>query len=289
MHTGDLAAALPLLDEALERAEALPDAPIALALATLCRGAAALADGDPIQSDAMAARSREVSRAYGDRWWLNYGLCLSIPGALMLGDVARATAYGRESLSGCAALGDTNGLTLTLEFVAWTAAADGDPGRAARLLGVADQQAGVNGGNPTAAGLYRPAHDQCEATARAELGAARFEAEFRTGAQLTLDEAIAYANRNGPTPDPRRAPTSRPPGDGPPHLTKRELEIARLLTEGLTNKQISQQLVIAQRTVESHVENILNKRGFTTRTQIASWMLAREEDADGEPDGPGLP
>jgi non-specific serine/threonine protein kinase len=286
LHTGDPPAALPLLDEALERAAAIPDIPIALALATLCRGAAALADGDPILADAMAARSRDVARAHGDRWWLNYALGLSIPPALMLGDVARATAYGRESLSGCTALGDTNGITLILEFLAWAVAADGDHTRAARLLGAADQQAWVNGGNPTAAGLYAATHDQCRATARAALGNARFDAEFRTGAELTLDEIVAYAQGDGPTSDPPHARISAPPRSEPPHLTKREFEIAELLAEGLTNKQIAHQLVIAQRTAESHVENILNKLGFTTRTQVATWMVARET-TDRAPNGQG--
>ena len=51
--------------------------------------------------------------------------------------------------------------------------------------------------------------------------------------------------------------------------------MARLVTDGLTNKQIGAQLLISERTVESHVRNIMNKLGFNSRAQIASWMADR--------------
>jgi predicted ATPase/DNA-binding CsgD family transcriptional regulator len=271
LYTGDLAAALLLLDEGVERAAAIPDAAFSQAIGLLSRGLAATAGNDPATASELLGQSIAVCRAAGDRWLLNFALAVSIPPALMLGDVAAATAYGREGLPGCAALGDTLGLTATLELLAWAAAASGDHHRAARLLGGAAQQAKLNGGNPTAVGESGAAHGQCEAEARAALGDHRFDAELRAGAQLTLDEILVDALGGGPT----RSPTALPAGSGLPTLTKRELEIARLLAEGLTNKQIAHQLTIATRTAESHVEHILIKLGFTTRTQIASWVTAR--------------
>jgi non-specific serine/threonine protein kinase len=59
-------------------------------------------------------------------------------------------------------------------------------------------------------------------------------------------------------------------------LTPREQQIARLVGQGLSNRQIAAQLVISQRTAESHVENILRKRGFASRTQIAAWISQAE-------------
>ena len=55
-------------------------------------------------------------------------------------------------------------------------------------------------------------------------------------------------------------------------LTPRELEVAGLVAEGLSNKGIASRLVIAQRTAEAHVEHILEKLGFSSRTQIAAWV-----------------
>ena len=52
------------------------------------------------------------------------------------------------------------------------------------------------------------------------------------------------------------------------------VEVAKLIAEGLTNKQIGARLFISQRTVATHVHNILNKLGFDSRAQIASWMAS---------------
>jgi DNA-binding CsgD family transcriptional regulator/sugar lactone lactonase YvrE len=54
-------------------------------------------------------------------------------------------------------------------------------------------------------------------------------------------------------------------------LTRREREIAELVAEGLTNREIAQKLYISERTAEGHVEQIRNKLGFTSRSQVASW------------------
>jgi DNA-binding NarL/FixJ family response regulator len=57
-------------------------------------------------------------------------------------------------------------------------------------------------------------------------------------------------------------------------LAKREAEVARLVAEGLTNKQVGARLFISERTVDSHVRSILNKLGFRSRAQIAGWIAA---------------
>jgi DNA-binding NarL/FixJ family response regulator len=57
-------------------------------------------------------------------------------------------------------------------------------------------------------------------------------------------------------------------------LGKREAEVARLVAEGLTNKEIGQRLFISERTVDSHVRSILNKLGFNSRAQIAAWIAS---------------
>jgi DNA-binding NarL/FixJ family response regulator len=55
-------------------------------------------------------------------------------------------------------------------------------------------------------------------------------------------------------------------------LTAREKEIAGLLAQGLSNKAIAKSLVIAQRTAETHVANVLIKLGLTSRSQVAAWV-----------------
>ena len=60
-------------------------------------------------------------------------------------------------------------------------------------------------------------------------------------------------------------------------LTKRERQVAELIAQGITNKQIATKLVISQRTAEGHVEHILTKLGFTSRAQIAAWIAQDAE------------
>jgi DNA-binding CsgD family transcriptional regulator len=57
-------------------------------------------------------------------------------------------------------------------------------------------------------------------------------------------------------------------------LTKRRREVAALVTEGLTNREIGQRLGIDERSAEGHVERIRIRLGFRSRTQIAAWWVA---------------
>lgn len=81
------------------------------------------------------------------------------------------------------------------------------------------------------------------------------------------DQAIDYAL----APD---TPASPGPGGRQGVLTAREREVARLVAQGLTNREIAARLVVAERTAEGHVQSILNKLGVTARTQIAAWAVA---------------
>ena len=56
-------------------------------------------------------------------------------------------------------------------------------------------------------------------------------------------------------------------------LSPRETEVASLIARAMTNRQIAEQLVLSERTVETHVRSILAKLGYTTRTEIATWSL----------------
>ena len=79
----------------------------------------------------------------------------------------------------------------------------------------------------------------------------------------------------GPTPSSRAEPA---------RLTRRERQVADLVAEGLSNKEIAARLVISQRTAESHVEHILTKLNFTNRAQVAGSITAqRADDVGGQP------
>ncbi len=86
------------------------------------------------------------------------------------------------------------------------------------------------------------------------------ERVWADGKRLDLGEAIALA-----------AGTPRPRSSGAAGLSARELEVVRLVADGLTNKAIAAQLHLSVRTVESHVRHVLAKAGLQNRTQLATW------------------
>jgi DNA-binding NarL/FixJ family response regulator len=108
-------------------------------------------------------------------------------------------------------------------------------------------------------------HRDCERQARQALAEAAFQAAYHRGLELPAEDALAYALQQ----PPKRAQPAAV-ADGAP-LTPREVQVARLIAGGRTNKEIAAQLVISQRTAENHVEHILTKLGFTSRAQIAAW------------------
>lgn len=125
------------------------------------------------------------------------------------------------------------------------------------------------GGTLSAAPFMREEHRRFEESVRAALSAADFARSFRSGAEATVDQALACVlDESAPVSGERAA------GRGAP-LTRREWQVADLVAEGLTNKQIAARLVIARRTAENHVERILGKLGFTSRTQLAVWVRTR--------------
>jgi DNA-binding NarL/FixJ family response regulator len=112
------------------------------------------------------------------------------------------------------------------------------------------------------------------------LGARAFQAAFQRGLELAAEQALAFAlDEPSPHSETPTAPTADP-------LTPREREVAKLISRGLSNKEIANTLVISPRTAEGHVEHVLTKLGFTSRAQVAAWatryLPEGGEDAAGD-------
>ena len=80
-----------------------------------------------------------------------------------------------------------------------------------------------------------------------------------------------------PSPSSPSAGPNAEAGLGP--LTRRESEVARLITQGLSNREVGKALAISERTVDAHVQHILNKLGFNSRTQVAAWVAVSRSQA----------
>jgi len=187
--------------------------------------------------------------------------------AHLQGDPRRAVARLAESLTLFRALGDRGGIGLCVAALAGVAGAAGRWDRAARRLGAA--QALLPAPVSRLGTVNGDEFDRTVAAARAHLGAAAFAAAWDAGQAMTLETAIADALDDlAPAPPPGRG---RPAPAAP--LTRREREVAALVAEGLSNREIADRLVITERTAEGHVAHILNKLGARTRVQIATWIV----------------
>jgi DNA-binding CsgD family transcriptional regulator len=96
-------------------------------------------------------------------------------------------------------------------------------------------------------------------------------------ASALATSAAALAGQLGLRPLADRAASlaANVAGHGRGPLTRREVEIAGLVARGLTNRQIAATAHIGERTVETHVQHILDKLGLTSRTQVAAWVVAQ--------------
>jgi predicted ATPase/DNA-binding CsgD family transcriptional regulator len=185
-----------------------------------------------------------------------------------------AANYYRESLALAQEVGDDACVVRCLGQVAALAFACGvDRGRVASLgCAVAHHHAALGLPSPP---VERIAAERLASALRADLSPIGLAAAWVSGRVLSLEKAAALGATLLDAIAPTRA-TPAPNSASPERLTRREVEVAALVARGLTNRQIAEELVIAQRTVDTHVERILGKLGCVSRVQIAAWVIERD-------------
>jgi non-specific serine/threonine protein kinase len=228
--------------------------------------------GDTARAATCHEEILAITEPRGELWYRSHSLWNLGVVAWRQGDPRRAAELVEQGLRLKQAMDDV-GSVLCLDTLAWIAATEHDPRRAATLLGAGAALSQAVGTLavpfPDLAGY----HEECERQTRRALSEQVFQTAYQHGMGLALGDAIAYALQQKPQAEPPPASTETTT------LTRREQEVAHLAAEGLSNKDIATRLVISQRTAESHVEHILTKLGFTSRTQIAAWAIHQPNNA----------
>lgn len=182
----------------------------------------------------------------------------------------RAVETATRSLRLKRLIDDRLGTGWCLEVLAWAAAQGHDARRAATLFGASKSLSQAidmpTNSHPTLIAIRH----ECEQRTRHALGDSGFETTFQRGMELNLEEATVYATNQ------RSQPNATRPANHADILTPRERQVADLIAQGLTNKDIAGELMISQRTAESHIEHILAKLEFTSRTQIAAAVVPND-------------
>ncbi|MFC0451977.1 protein kinase domain-containing protein [Rhodococcus jostii] len=271
LYSGDLARACSQLDIALaeftERGDRLLQVAILYPLG-LAHGLSGRTD----QAIECHERAIAITERYGETMYRSHSLWALGIAVWQQGDADRSMQLLEQSLELAKQVRSPRVAAACLEALAWISFERRDALRAAVLMGAADGLARSIGSTAVIHTNLILRHEECAENARKELGDRAFGVAHRKGEQLGFNDAIAYALHEQPAGTPARdtEPSTR--------LTKRERQVADLIAEGLTNQAIADRLVISPRTAQGHVEHILAKLGFTSRTQVAAWVVERTHD-----------
>jgi predicted ATPase/DNA-binding CsgD family transcriptional regulator len=262
--TGNLSESIDLYESAIAAHKKTGDT--ASALTGLFELALAqVYSGDTDQALRTCEESLELSSRRGERWGHAYSLWILALCRLRMGDNAQARKAAMEALEIQREFKDAMCTALTIELLSWIAASESRFETAAELANAASDIWTGLGTKLEALGPHLQADSVHSAeTIRNHVSPRRMAELLAQQPRLTKEEAIAKAlgvKSSAASPEAAKSP-----------LTPREGEIARFVAEGLSNRSIAEILVISPRTVEGHVENILNKLGFAARAQLAVWV-----------------
>ncbi|MDQ3862754.1 MAG: tetratricopeptide repeat protein [Actinomycetota bacterium] len=272
---GDYARGTSLWDESLTLAKEVGDTErVGWTLANLAHPA--LLQGDYERARTLSEEALEVADEVGNASveiapaaLINLGLA-----AVGLGEYKRAMESFDESLVMCQEMGRTPQVIETLEGMAGVAGALGEATRAAHLWGAAEAAREVAG--IALSPSERALHEPHLTSARSKLGEAAWEEALAEGHVMSLEEAAEYAlSEESDQPEATLGQTLLAHDESMGDLTPRERELALLVARGLTNRQISTELSISERTAANHVAKILKKLGLRSRAQIATWATER--------------
>jgi predicted ATPase/DNA-binding SARP family transcriptional activator/DNA-binding CsgD family transcriptional regulator len=311
---GDYERAVALGEEALTLARRLGDEAVA-ASALLNLGGVAMSQMEVGRASALLEEAVALRRASGDDWGLAHALFTLGMVAIVRRDHARAMTLHEESLALARKMRDEVGIVRALGQGALTALVRGDLRRVdelnkatlelSRRLGIGHYavsclntfgaSAALQGHSVRAVRLWAAEESLREAigiphmpaelsffgpyvdVVRTQLGEAEWERAWREGQRMSMEEAIEYALAQGEEPTQTTAPTEEGPSISTQTtaLTRREVEVAALVAQGLTNRLIATELSISEHTVANHVAKILRKLGLDSRSQITAWVIER--------------
>jgi DNA-binding CsgD family transcriptional regulator/tetratricopeptide (TPR) repeat protein len=215
------------------------------------------------QGDLRSARSHleealVIRRELGDGWGIAWGLYSLFWVAFEEGDYAAAHALILECLAILRKSDDKEFIASAVEALAAVVSIQGNPGWAARLWGAAEGLRKAIGA--PMAPVNRARYERLVAAARLHLNGDLFRAQWEVGRHMPLDQVLTLAEREG---TPAKLPAAPPRQSGgkqstrnPLGLTTRELEVLRLVAQGLTDAQVAEHLIISPRTVNSHLTSI---------------------------------
>jgi DNA-binding CsgD family transcriptional regulator len=258
----DLETVPALEEEAMGLRPRLRD-PLVVANLLLLSGLVAINQGDLERAVSLHRESLTMFREMHDARGM--GHCFNNLGflALLRNDHEEAAALLRENLR----LARQSGYKLATQYsflgLGFVADSWNDPVRAARLWGATETMEETFGIKITPIARSAMDYETRVATARSHAGETAFQTAWSEGRSMSPEEAIDYALQEPELLNDAELPAY------PAGLSTREVEVLRLVAQGMTNAQVAQELYISPRTVNAHMGSVYHKIGSSTRAQAA--------------------
>jgi non-specific serine/threonine protein kinase len=261
-----------LLDESLALCRTLGDRP-ALASALLQLGITRWSLQDPATARQLLEESLALYEEEGHLRLIAIAQAMLGLAAGSAGDLERSAGHWAEALTGHQRVGDWWFIIYDLRGLAAVLLAQGRPSQAALLWSAAHGLGQSRGEvfSPIGGATFEPVVEQLEA----QLPPHVFAEIRERGLGLTRDEAVQAALHAAQLGETDQSPAAGPATNGPDALTRREQEVALLLAQGYTDRQIADGLSIAVSTVGVHVHHILAKLDLRSRHQVAGWASSQ--------------
>jgi len=269
MRTGDYEQAQSRFEEGLVACRQSRDLhQIISALAGL--GELAVRRGRYDRAGELLRESLENSRSLGEKWSIAIALGSLGWVALLQGNFKEMRRFLGESLEVRMQTGDRGGIAWCLEKLAEAGNLQSRFRPAAIIFGAASALRASVGSAMDAAD--RPAYERTISKIRTKLGEAAFAAAWEEGRVLTVEVAVDYALSEPVIPVAQSAQAVKEEFGG---LTKREREVAVLIAKGKSNREIARAMTVGVKTIETYVTRMLDKLGFDSRVQIATWTIEK--------------
>jgi ATP/maltotriose-dependent transcriptional regulator MalT len=235
----------------------------------------ALSEGETDKAYRLAQESLTIFQEIDAKWHLAFSMYVLGRVEVQRDDLSAARRSFQESLALTEALGDTLLASFDLEGLADVAASQGEFRWAAQLWGAAEalREASAVPLPP----VDRTTYEQAVQAARAQLSEPAYEAAWQEGRTMTPGQAFAAQGRVTSAPPTPAGPLSTSPSKtslaSPAGLTTREVEVLRLLAQGLSDAEIAEHLVVSPRTVNTHLTSIYRKLQVTTRSGATRYAI----------------
>lgn len=226
--------------------------------------ATASAANDPTAAYDYCEQTLAICDAHGERLMRSYVIWAFALSAWRAHDHHRAFVLALDGAANATEVGDHHATAICIDIAAWYVATQREFAESARLLGFSEALR-LSNRLPSPYLGTDIEHKRCVDTVLTEMGGREFSRVLNSARRATLADVADWVARESGTSGE----------SAEPQLTPRQLEIAALISEGLTNKEIARRLLITVSTVETHIEHIFRKLDVVSRSQVAVWASAQ--------------